>query len=913
MPDWMKKACLGVLLSVATPLYASDWTTVPGAANDIGVGADGTAWAIGTKQVPGGYRIWRWDGDSWAGVRGGAVRISVDPSGNAWVVNSAGRIYRYDGSAFRGIPTGRATDIGVGADGSVWVIGSNKVSGGYGIYRWTGRTWTRVPGGAVRIAVDRDGNAWVVNSGGGIYRYDGRRFVRLPGAAKDIGAGADGSVWVTTANGDIYKWDENNWKKQIGSGVTIAVGGRGEAWVVDSANRIHRSSVPGVVVQNAPKIQIYTEDPPDTGDTGGNVDITTGDKIVIEGGGGIEVPGDPGGDAPSLLPEGTGEEGGVKLGPGQSIPTPNMGDLTVLAPTVTTDYFGTGWARTTGAAQGEKSFKEPGLTPFLLVGALPILNSLYEDPATLAATLRLRAEGGDMNASMRKLTAQGKDIAVGKSPSASELRFLRDEYVRVAQNPVDNAAIKGMMGLALISAARKAPHKRSEAEKALVSHFERYMQRRKLFIAERAQYLYNAWIQREMMKRKSQVAQIVDIPQIPPDVINEAKEAAELTAKGLAVASTVGTAVAGGILAYSSVAIIGAVAPFAADAGAGLFVVSGIASSSASSAVAALAGPVGIVAAGIVVIAISIDQVVKAEEYRKQVARDVQNARKPIDLRKLASTDDGLDQIRYYWALATGVDEPDVFRGAPAAAFRLPANRDRYDLDRIPSSASGLGIKGGLDLFEGMKGVKVVNNYGVKHGPIEAAWRSYAVAYNNCFAIENILLYQTTGAFSCPPRQPTWSSIFKRGKFPPNALQPAETKLPPEMWAVQQWVRINSEREGICRFVTPGGATVGTYKGGRCHVADEGRRRTVGSNFTVLRADAEQVKWQTRRPRGTVGWVPLNMLNTVEAGIRSDGSKVAVCRSGKVPGWIWRDQCHIVIGNSATSVPLFDVLVSTAR
>src|SRR5438105_2781316 len=38
---------------------------------------------------------------------------------------------------------GMATDIGVGADGSVWVIGDNKVAGGFGIYRWNGKdNWT---------------------------------------------------------------------------------------------------------------------------------------------------------------------------------------------------------------------------------------------------------------------------------------------------------------------------------------------------------------------------------------------------------------------------------------------------------------------------------------------------------------------------------------------------------------------------------------------------------------------------------------------------------------------------------------------------------------------------------------------------------------------------------------------------
>lgn len=60
---------------------------------------------------------------------------------------------------------GAAVDIGVGANGSVWVIGTNRVAKGFGIYRWTGRGWQNIPGGAVRIAVDPRGIPWVVNSG----------------------------------------------------------------------------------------------------------------------------------------------------------------------------------------------------------------------------------------------------------------------------------------------------------------------------------------------------------------------------------------------------------------------------------------------------------------------------------------------------------------------------------------------------------------------------------------------------------------------------------------------------------------------------------------------------------------------------------------------------------------------------
>ena len=62
------------------------------------------------------------------------------------------------------IEPGLANDIGVGADGSVFVIGTNAVAGGFGVSRWNGSGWDPLPGGAVRIAVDPHGHPWIANA-----------------------------------------------------------------------------------------------------------------------------------------------------------------------------------------------------------------------------------------------------------------------------------------------------------------------------------------------------------------------------------------------------------------------------------------------------------------------------------------------------------------------------------------------------------------------------------------------------------------------------------------------------------------------------------------------------------------------------------------------------------------------------
>ncbi len=71
-----------------------------------------------------------------------------------------------------GLLPGAANAIAIGGN-TAWVLGTSAVSGGYGIYKWTGSAWAAVPGGAVKIAVGPDGNPWVVNSAHRIYRYTG--------------------------------------------------------------------------------------------------------------------------------------------------------------------------------------------------------------------------------------------------------------------------------------------------------------------------------------------------------------------------------------------------------------------------------------------------------------------------------------------------------------------------------------------------------------------------------------------------------------------------------------------------------------------------------------------------------------------------------------------------------------------
>ena len=86
-------------------------------------------------------------------------------------------IYRWDGRGWRRMP-GSATDVGDG-----WVIGTDHRSGGYGIYRWTGRSWQRMPGGAVRIGGTYD-QPWVINDRGEQFFWGGYDWIETRGGRR---------------------------------------------------------------------------------------------------------------------------------------------------------------------------------------------------------------------------------------------------------------------------------------------------------------------------------------------------------------------------------------------------------------------------------------------------------------------------------------------------------------------------------------------------------------------------------------------------------------------------------------------------------------------------------------------------------------------------------------------------------
>jgi hypothetical protein len=223
---------------------------------DVGVGEDGSVFAIGATPVPsvGGYNVFKIvNGEMHKLPTCSAVRVAVSPQGVPWVITSSNQVLKYVNGAWQIMP-GTASDIGIGADGSIFAVSTvvYSPSGGFTVLKWNGSAFiTMTDCSGIHIAVGPNGIPWVVNRSNFVYQFSGSVTWNLVSgvSANDIAIGTDGQVYVTNASSGvagyqppIYKYNSTTatWAQLPGIfGTSISAGSSGKIWWIDETGLLH--------------------------------------------------------------------------------------------------------------------------------------------------------------------------------------------------------------------------------------------------------------------------------------------------------------------------------------------------------------------------------------------------------------------------------------------------------------------------------------------------------------------------------------------------------------------------------------------------------------------------------------------------------------------------------------------------
>jgi hypothetical protein len=228
------------------PLDGGAWGQQRGAATDIAVDG-GQTFALGTGAALGGHPLWQEGNSGWSAFAGGGAGtvVAVDPGGNPWVVNDRHEIWHWSGAAWEQEP-GSGNYVAAGADGSVYAIGTNAVSGGWTVWRWNGTRWDSVSGGLVDLSIGTDGSVWGVNSARQVWHMDSTHpWNQLPGLADDVAAFDYNWAWATGTNAQpggngLWLWTGQAWRSEAGAAVDLAVDTRTSLpWAVNDGGAIY--------------------------------------------------------------------------------------------------------------------------------------------------------------------------------------------------------------------------------------------------------------------------------------------------------------------------------------------------------------------------------------------------------------------------------------------------------------------------------------------------------------------------------------------------------------------------------------------------------------------------------------------------------------------------------------------------
>ncbi len=143
-------------------------------------------------------------------------------------------------SSWIAVGSASVSDLTVNAKGDLWAVSLDpRASADKPVLRWTGNAFAPQSVTATRIAVDPQGNPWIVTSTGVLSHWNGK-WEESPLKAMDVAVGANGAVWAIGTDMRISQLVNGSWKAVNGAAVRISVDPQGNPWVVNSGNQIWR-------------------------------------------------------------------------------------------------------------------------------------------------------------------------------------------------------------------------------------------------------------------------------------------------------------------------------------------------------------------------------------------------------------------------------------------------------------------------------------------------------------------------------------------------------------------------------------------------------------------------------------------------------------------------------------------------
>ena len=320
------------------------------------------------------------------------------------------------------------------------------------------------------------------------------------------------------------------------------------------------------------------------------------------------------------------------------------------------------------------AFPEPGMNGILGVKQVLFDYFLFENPDILTAYL----------------TEMGKEL--GFQPGTPQsTQYVTQQWEQIAAAPYKSPALSSFVFEILEDAANAEV--RSEGEERLVKSVEQYVMLRRTFIAEQALAMYDAWSRydektREWRKQSRLETTGFDFGTVPLDFHSAVGAAFGLGATGAAVAGSVvganehaaGVAKAA-IEAVKKVRTTGktvrwadtvkyaeaaksfkeaiSITPVTRARNVDVVLKSIRGFRMLTAAQLAIAGPAILIElVGVILESIAIDQFIAIQEARPKLLAAIEEAKQPVNLKDLFATENGKDEITYFWSKA--MDNPSA-------------------------------------------------------------------------------------------------------------------------------------------------------------------------------------------------------------------------------------------------------------